>query len=118
MSNITLYTMLNILLAVLSFIGAMAYVLLLFAIIIIVLFLLFAYATNPSNESFEEFIKHEINKQTQSRILTHFTKKMFDKEIKNYIFFKVATINNIYNPKKEHNMITFLGIFQLWSRFK
>jgi hypothetical protein len=37
----------------------------------------FAYLTKPSDESFKKFIKHELNKQTKSRIVTHLAKKSF-----------------------------------------
>ena len=75
---------------------------------------LFAYLTKPSNESFKTFLKHEINKQTHSRVLTFMINKSFDKEIKDYVFFKVATVNNIYD-NRENSTVTFLGLFQMWG---
>ena len=78
--------------------------------------LLFAYATKPTNESFKAFLKHELNKRTQSRILTYLVTKTFDKEIKDYVIFKTATINNIYDPDREKDEILFIGIFQTWRR--
>ena len=76
--------------------------------------LLFAYATKPTNESFKKYIKLEISKQTQSRLFSGLLTKILDKDIKDYVFWKIATINNIYDAIQQE--ITFLGLFQNWTR--
>jgi len=78
--------------------------------------LAFAYTTKPTNESFKKYLKHELNKFTQSRVLSYFTAKVFDKDIKDYVFFKIATINNPYDDRRGKDTLTFIGVFQTWSR--
>lgn len=82
----------------------------------IIVLLWFMYHTKPTDESFKKFLKHELNKSTESRILTFFANKLFDKEIKDYIFFKIAQIDNIYDGSRGNNTIIFIGIFQTWFR--
>lgn len=84
------------------------------SLFILLLVLIFAYFTKPSDESFKKFIKLEISKQTQTRLLSALVTKMLNKEIKDYIFFKIAIIHNIYDSRQDE--ITFLGLFQTWSR--
>ena len=63
-------------------------------------------------ESFKKYIEHELNRQTRSRFITKIRKRSYDKEIKDYKFLKIATINNIYDSDEDY--IYFIGIFQQW----
>jgi hypothetical protein len=108
--------MLSIIVAIFSFIWAIIEAISVIGVVAIAALLLFAYATKPTNESFKKFLKHELNKFTKSRVLTFITVKVFDKDIKDYVFFKIATINNPYDDQRGRDTITFLGLFQTWSR--
>ena len=108
--------MLSIVLAIFSFIWAIVEAISVFGFLAIAILLMFAYTTKPTNESFKKFLKHELNKFTQSRVLTFFTAKVFDKEIKDYVFFKMATINNPYDDQRGKGTLTFMGAFQTWWR--
>jgi len=82
-------------------------------LIVLILALFFAYATKPTNESFKKYLRTELTKQTQMKLASTIITKMLDTEIKDFVFFKVATINNYYGGKDD---ITFVGAFQTWGR--
>lgn len=100
----------------LGFISTLFQMLTLIGVTSIIVLLWFMHHTKPTDESFKKFLRHELNKSTESRIVTFFINKLFDKEIKDYIFFKIAHINNIYDGSKGDNAIIFIGIFQTWFR--
>ncbi len=87
-----------------------------FLIVILIVGLIFAYLTKPTNESFSKFLSIEFNKQTQSRIITYLAKKTLDKEIRDYVFWKVARVRCVYDDRQKD--IYFLGLFQTWGRME
>ena len=108
--------MLNLILSLLLVVLQIFQTILTLLTLVILVIALFAYVTKPTDESFKIFIKHEINKKTQSRFITNLVKRSFDKEVKDYVFFKIGTLNNIYNGYQEE--LIYLGIFQNWIKIE
>lgn len=82
--------------------------------IILILGSVFAYLTKPTDESFRKFLTIELNKKTQSRVITYLAKKTLDKEIQDYVFWKLARVRCVYDDRQED--VWFLGLFSTWGR--
>lgn len=84
--------------------------------IVIILGSIFAYLTKPTDESFRKFLTIEFNKQTQSRFVTYLAKKTLDKEIQDFVFWKLARVRCVYDNRQKD--VWFVGVFSTWSGWK
>ncbi len=85
--------------------------------------LLFSYATKPTNASFKKYLQNDFTKKLNmgksrrgfgTKLTANIITKIVDKDIKDYVFIKVATMDFMDSG----NPIYFLGAFQNWYEIR